>query len=52
MSDAELEQLREIFYVLAETMCEVGEGRLGRSMRPNSILDTNDGQAYHERGRE
>ena len=44
--------LRGQFYLLAQTVCEVGGDRHGRSMKHSSTLDTDDGQAYDHRGRE
>ena len=52
MSDAELEKLRGQFYLLAQTVFEVGEDRRGRSVRHNSTLDTDDGRAYDRGGQE
>ncbi len=51
MSDAELEKLRGQFYLLAQAVCEVGEDQLGRSMRHNSTLDTDDRRAYDGGGK-
>lgn len=50
MPDADLEKLRGQFYLLAQAVCEVGEDQLGLSMRHNSTLDTDDGQAYDRGG--
>ena len=52
MSDAELEKLRGQLYLLAQTVLKSGEDRFCRSIRHNSTLDTDDGQAYDHGGLE
>ena len=51
MPDAALEKLRGQFYVLAQTMFEVGEDGLGRSATLNATLDTDDRRAYDGGGK-
>ncbi len=52
MSDADLERLREQFYLLAQTVFEVGEDGLGRSATPTSTLDSDARRAYDRGGQE